>query len=182
MKRRLLLVLVFMLLLPLHAWAALTSAQRATLAADIAANPTLNNQPHNSDGATFIQQFYATTASPNFTVWKTSVPIMQVGNAFDATELGNRTTLENTRLQTLAMYLGSGVNPSLSTVRQFFDDIFSGAGGVNTRTALLALWKRLANRGEKLFATGTGSDVSPATMVVEGTISVIDIMQARGDA
>jgi hypothetical protein len=73
----------------------------------------------------------------------------------------------------------AGVNPSLPDCRQFFDDIFSGAGGTNTRANLLALWKRLATRAEKLYATGTGSDPSPAVMVVEGAISYQDVMIAR---
>jgi hypothetical protein len=71
------------------------------------------------------------------------------------------------------------VNPSIASNRAFFDDVFSGAGGTNTRAALLALWKRLATRGEKLYATGTGSDASPATLVVEGAISARDVEEAR---
>lgn len=63
--------------------------------------------------------------------------------------------------------------------RAFFDDVFSGAGGTNTRAALLVLWKRLATRIEKLFATGTGSDAVPATLVFEGEVSVQDIIEAR---
>jgi hypothetical protein len=57
----------------------------------------------------------------------------------------------------------TGINPSLADRRQFFDDIFSGAGGVNTRANLLALWKELATRAQKLFSTGTGTDAAPAT-------------------
>jgi hypothetical protein len=75
--------------------------------------------------------------------------------------------------------MSAGVNPSLIDVRQMFDDIFSGAGGTNTRANLLALWKRLATRGEKIFATGTGSDPSPGTLTFEGNISYQDVEQAR---
>ena len=91
-------------------------------------------------------------------------------------------SLNATRLQTIALYSPAGINPSMSDRRTFFDDVFSGAGGVNTRAKLLALWKRNANRGEKLFATGAGSDAVPATLVIEGTIAVQDILLARGDA
>lgn len=158
---------------------ALTSTQLTTLKADILANSDLNSQPNTSDGAFEIMRLYNLDASPAFTVWKTNVPIAQVGAAFDAAELGSRTNLDNVRLQTLAMYLSSGVNPSRSGTRQFYDDIFSAAGGANTRAALLVLWKRLAKRGEKLFANGTGSDPSPATLTFEGNISTQDVLNAR---
>jgi hypothetical protein len=158
---------------------ALTPAQLTTLKNDIAADATLNAKPNNSDGAFDIAIAYNTQAVPNFTVWKSNVPINQVGQKFNGTELAGLTQANNARLQTLATYLLAGVNPSLPDCRQFFDDIFSGAGGTNTRANLLALWKRLATRAEKLYATGTGSDPSPAVMVVEGAISYQDVMIAR---
>jgi hypothetical protein len=158
---------------------ALTPAQLTTLKADIAANSDLNSQPNNSDGNLAIANLYNLNASPNFTVWKTNVPIGSIGASFNAAELAGLSTLNNTRLQSLAMYLAAGVNASRADTRAFFDDIFSGAGGVNTRAALLILWKRLAKRGEKLFATGTGSDASPATLVHEGNITPTDVQMAR---
>lgn len=158
---------------------ALTPAQLATLKAAIIADPVLNAFPQNSDGAFEIAKAMNSTASPNFTVWKTNVSINEVGKKFNGTELAGLTSLNNTRLQTLAMFLAAGVNPSLTDNRQFFDDIFSGAGGTNTRANLLALWKRLATRVEKLFATGTGTDALPATLTFEGSISFQDVQAAR---
>lgn len=116
-----------------------------------------------------------TLAVPAFTVWKTQAPIGEVGRTFVAAELAGLSSLNTQRLQNLAAWLSAGVNPSLASVRAFFDDIFSGAGGVNTRVALLALWKRPATRLEKLLATGTGSDAVPATLTVEGTISAQNV-------
>lgn len=158
---------------------ALTSAQLAILKADILATPALAAQPMNSDGAFAIAAYYNSLTSPTFVVWKTSVAITAVGQTFNATELANLSSLNTTRLQNLAAWLAEGVNPSVTGVRQFFDDIFSGAGGTSTRAALLALWKRPATRVEKLFATGTGSDASPATLVYEGALSADDVQQAR---
>ena len=158
---------------------ALTTAQLATLKADILADGTLNAQPNNSDGAFTIAAAYNSAASPNFTVWKTMVSINDVGKKFNGSELAGLTTGNQSRLQTLAAYLASGVNPSLIDNRLFFDDVFSGAGGANTRANLLALWKRLATRGEKLFATGTGSDPSPATLTFEGNLNYQDVLTAR---
>ncbi len=114
-------------------------------------------------------------ASPAFIVWKTMVQLSEVGTSFNGAELATRSTADNTRLQTLAMYLGNGLNPSIIGVRQFFDDIFSGAGGVTTRASLLALWKRLATRAEQILATGTGSNAVPALLTFEGNINNGDI-------
>jgi hypothetical protein len=158
---------------------ALTSAQLVTLKADILADGTLNAFPNNDDGNLAIAAAYNATASPAFTVWKSLVSIQATGQAFNGTELAGLTTANLTRLQTLAQYLDQGYNSALPDVRQFFNDVWSGAGGANTRANLLVLWKRLATRGEKLYATGPGTDPSPATLVFEGQISKTDVNSAR---
>jgi hypothetical protein len=157
----------------------LTNAQLQTLKAAIIADGALNAQPNNSDGNFAIAVAMNQKASPDFTVWKTNVSIGEIGKKFNGTELAGLTTGNQSRLQTIAAFLSAGVNPSLIDNRAFFDDIFSGAGGTNTRANLLALWKRFATRIEKLFATGTGSDVSPATLTFEGTLSYQDVQTAR---
>ncbi len=157
----------------------MTSSQLTTLKADILADPVLSLIDHTST-AGYIQlaAVYNAQASPTFTVWKTNVSIGDVGKNFSSSELGGLTSANLQRLQTLAQYRASGVNPTLATDRAFFDDVFSGAGGTNTRAALLILWKRLATRAEKLFATGTGSDAVPATLSFEGIVSPNDISAA----
>lgn len=128
-------------------------------------------------------------ASPAFTVWKTSVSIGKVGDNLVGTDLAGLSTLNHTRLQTVVTLSAGGVNPSLADRRAFFDDVFSGAGGTLTRAKLLILWKRLATVGEKLFAVGTGTDVSPATLgmrvegdatiYAEGAITIANVSEAR---
>jgi hypothetical protein len=157
----------------------MTPAQLATLKADIAADPTFSALPNNDDTAFYIASQYNIAAAPTFTVWKTSVPISQVGDAMDSTEVAGLTSGNVQRLQVIAQYSGGTVNPSLADRRAGFDDIFSGAGGAITRPKLLALWKRVATRAEKLFATGTGSDAVPAQLTFEGSISGNDVRQAR---
>lgn len=157
----------------------LTLEQSATLRDNIAADGALSVLPNDSDTAFAIAAIYNTAASPAFTVWKTNVSIGEVGRKFNGSELAGLTTGNQSRLQTIAAFLTDGVNPSLIDNRIFFDDVFSGAGGTNTRANLLALWKRLALRIEKLFATGTGSDAAPGTMAFEGQISYADVLEAR---
>lgn len=151
----------------------------ATLKTAIASDATLNALPNNADGNAAIASAFNAAAAPAFTVWKTKVTVTQVGDNIVGTELAGLTTLNLTRLQTIVQMSDAGVNPSLSDRRAFFDDVFSGAGGVATRAKLLALWKRFATRGEKLFATGTGSDAAPATLVIEGNLTTADIEAAR---
>lgn len=142
----------------------LTSSQLTVLKADILANSDLNSIPNTSDGNVAVAALYNAAASPAWTVWKTAVPIGDVGKNINGAELAGLSTLNNTRIQTLCVLLQGGVNPSLSDQRFFWDDIFSGAGGTNTRAALLILWKRTATRVQKLFSTGTGSNAAPATL------------------
>lgn len=158
---------------------ALTTQQLSIVKADILATPELAVQPMNADGHDAIAKYYNTIASPAFIAWKTGVPIGDIGKSFNNTELAGLTTVNHTRLQTLAIYLAGGVNASIASNRAFFDDIFSGAGGVLTRAALLALWKRNAKRIEKLLASGAGSDAVPATLTFEGNVSFQDIEAAR---
>lgn len=158
----------------------LTTAQQSTLKAAVIADATLNAQPHTADGAFAIADALNLQASPVFTVWKTNVPITTVGDNFVGTELAGLSSLNQTRLQTIAQFSLNGINPSLADRRAFFDDVFSGAGGALTRAKLLTLWKRTATRVEKILSTGTGTDVAPATMGYEGTVNYLDVFQAMG--
>ena len=143
----------------------LTSAQLAALRADILADPALSGQPNNSDGNLAVANAYNLAAAPAWTVWRKAVPLAEIAGALNGTELAGLTTGNHTRLQTVVTLINAagGANPSDADQRAFWDDIFSGAGGANTRAALLPLWKKLATRAQKLFSTGTGSDATPAT-------------------
>lgn len=153
----------------------LTSAQKATLKAYILTQSDLLAFYTPGDLSGLAGALNA-SASPTFTVWKTSVSLTQIGDKINGTELAGLTSLNVSRLQVIAQYSDMGVNPSLADRRQFFDDIFSGAGGATTRAQLLVLWKRAATRFEKIFANGAGSDASPATIVVEGAIDYTELI------
>jgi hypothetical protein len=146
----------------------LSPAQLQTLKTAINAVPAWAALPQNSDTAYFIAGELNKTASPAFTVWKNSVTVAEVGKAFNSSEVGSRTTAETSRLQVMQQYSGGTFDPSRADTRAGFDAVFSAAGGVNTRAALLALYKRNATAFEKVYATGTGSDASPATLGVYG--------------
>lgn len=159
----------------------LSPAQMTTLLADIAANTATvvvggvtvqinqigaaGKPPKGTDSAAEVAAWYNTAASPSWTAWRKLVALAEIAGAINGTELAGLSSLNNTRLQTIITLISAagGLNASLADQRQFFDDIFSGSGGTTTRAQLLALWKRLATRLQKLFSSGTGSDASPAT-------------------
>ena len=158
---------------------ALTTQQQATLAAHIAASADMNALPPGSTSALAIADLLNAPASPTFTVWKSAVRKDEVGKAFQASALAAITAGNNDKLANFAAW-NETVYPSRQDQRDFFNDVFSVAAGATTRANLLALWKRTATRGEKIFAVGTGSDASPATLDYEGSISYIDVKDAMG--
>jgi hypothetical protein len=167
----------------------LSSAQLATLKADILADPVLSAEPNTGDGNFNIALAYNLAASPDFWVWRSRVSkaeyIMSTspdGTTFNWTGAGFITRSQGERDAWRELFDAQGnANPSLANVRQAFLDIFSGgtAPAPANRAHLAAVSRRKATRGEKLFATGTGSTASPATMGFEGMIVVTDVQNAR---
>jgi hypothetical protein len=161
-----------------------TTAQKQALKADILADPALEPRfrANDPDGLQMIADAYNAPASPAFVVFKKAQPpvrVEEIGDAIDATELDNLTSVKLQRLQTFAAYSGGTINPSTQDRRDFYDKVFAGTDGTVTRPRLAALWRRNATRAEKLFATGTGTTASPATMTYEGPVSVADVLNAR---
>ena len=169
----------------------LTTAQKIALKNAIAADLILAAFPNTSDGnfdlansATGLRAL----ASPTFTVWKTSVSIDDVTRAdnFDWTRVDNLSV----GLARCWEWMFDGtntINPSKANVRAGIDNVWKGtAADLNVRAVVYGVCKRAANKMEQIFATGTGSDASPATMGVdadgrtlEGTLTPQDIADAR---
>lgn len=155
----------------------LTPSQYTTLKNHITASSDLNSIPAGSDGDVQIAALMNAQASPAFTVWKTSVPVADVKDTLNYTTFIGRSGAER---EAFAFMLSNHViNPSRPNIRQGVADIFSGAGGSDQRDAFLVLFKRLATRAEKLFATGTGSNAVPANLTFEGQLSYTDVGIAR---
>jgi len=165
----------------------LTSAQLVILKTDIAADPVLAAYPNTADGNFAIAAAYNLPASPEFIVWRTAVPQSDFTDLTSAEATTWSWTAYIARSQGerdgwARMFAANGsVNAARANVRQAFLDIFSGTqnNAPAQRTHCAAIAKRAATRAEKLFASGTGSTASPATMSVEGTLSYQDIEEAR---
>lgn len=155
----------------------LTPAQKATLLADIQANPeaTTLHTDGNLDG---LANYYNSLASPDFIVWKSTLSrheiltqVSSTGTQFQWAAGAYITRSQGERDAFREMFNDTGtVNPAQATMQAAFADIFSGTGGAGNRAHILAMSKRKASRIEKVFATGTGTDAAPATMTIEGPV------------
>lgn len=165
---------------------ALTPAQLATLKAAILADPALNAQPMNSDGAFAIAVAMNTTATPNFFVWDQLVPqsrIMQ--NGFDWVRVDNLSIGKARIWEWLFDNDQKAIDANKANVRAGIAECWKGTAADNAvRFTVFQHCQRLATRGEKLFATGLGTTtdadgVGPASLVVVGSISYQDVEAAR---
>jgi hypothetical protein len=165
----------------------LTSAQKLVIRNAIAADPVLAALPNNSDGSVEIAAALNLDASPDFWVYKTRLAREDVvggtsgdGTTFTWAGAGYITRAQGERDAFSEIFALGSCNPSMPNVRAAFTDIFSGTGNAAAnRTHIANVQRRKASRFEKLFATGTGSTASPATLVLEGPISYQEIDEAR---
>lgn len=160
----------------------LTQAQALALKADIIADPAFASVPPNSDGAFTIAAAYNQPATPAFLVWRTSVTqdeIMQ--NGFDWVQVDNLSVGKARIWEWLFANEGRVMNPSKPNVRAGIDECWKGTVAMlAVRAIIYGHCKRNASRAEKLFATGAGSDASPATMAFTGDLSYQDVLTATG--
>lgn len=159
----------------------LTPAQLQLVKAAILADPTLSAQPNTAAGNLVIANALHTEASPAFVVWRSSVTRDEITqNGFTWTEVDNL-TVGKARIWDWLFENSSGTcNPSKPNVQAGIIECWSGtAGKVAVQAAVFVHCKRNASRLEKIFATGTGTTLSPAVMGYEGTITTDEIEQAR---
>jgi hypothetical protein len=158
----------------------LSVAQLTTLKADMAADGTLSQLPQNSDSADAIAGVYNLLSAPDFWAWRTIVPAAEyrgtggiVWTEVDALTVGKARIFE-----WLTGNLTLPINAADSNVRGGITDAF--AAGTTTRANLILMGRRKLTRAEKLYATGTGSTASPATMApgAEGPLSIANILAA----
>jgi hypothetical protein len=160
----------------------MTPEQLATLRAAILAETDPEFVEYRTSGATgAMAGWFNEVASPAFVVFKRSVPVDDVGLTISYVALAAMTDANQGQLVRFTQLNPTSFDPSKADIRSFFNNTFGGAlggAGQATRNAMEALYRRDALRGEKLFATGTGSFAAPANLVFEGTVSNDDIVQA----
>ena len=166
---------------------ALTPAQQVTLKAAIIADPILDAEPNNSDGAFAIAAALNVEAVPAYIVWRTAIDESEItakvsdeATSWSWTSYIARSDGERDAWGRMFSISGT-IDASLPNVRQAMADIFSGgaSGAAGQRAHLLACGKRNATRAEKIFATGAGTQGSPSTMEFEGALAYQDVQAAR---
>jgi hypothetical protein len=147
----------------------LTDAQKVTIKADILANAdTL--AAYNIGNLDALEKLYNAAAAPAFTVWRSVLTSEQARAAVSGGDgLAQLDNLTAGKRDSLLWLFDGNTQPANAAQR---DAITNLCGTQNVlKAAILAAQKRTASRIEKLFATGTGSDASPATLMVEGPVS-----------
>jgi hypothetical protein len=154
----------------------LTPAQLATLKAAILAETDAAFVSARTNGQTpLMASFYNEPSA--FVVRRSRVMSSEIGPALNYVAVSNLTTLNRDRATTFVVLNPDFFAPT-ADVEAYFETTFGGTlggEGANTRAALQALWRRFAKRGERLYATGTGTTPSPGALVYEGDITDADI-------
>jgi len=158
--------------------ATLTDAQLATFKADIIANTNQAVIDALAGGANNAIAEWYSGDTVDYWAYRNLVPIDEVSTAIELDDVANMTTGDNEKLKTFYVIRQGGVFADKASDRTGFNDIFSAAAGDDSQQALIALWKRLANELEKIFATGTGTNGTPSTLAVVGDCSLQNVRDA----
>lgn len=98
---------------------------------------------------------------------------------FDWTQVDNLTTGQGRIWDLLFDTQTKTINPSEPGKRSAITECWKGtAGKVAVATFIFSKCKRQALRGEKVFATGTGTEASPGTLTAEGLVTAQNISDA----
>lgn len=161
---------------------ALTPAQLTTLKAAILAETDATfvamRQAENDDG---MAAFFNAEAAPAYVLWRSAVTqdeIMQ--NGFDWARVDNLSVGKARIWEWLFDNQARSFNPSKENVRAGIDATWVGTVADSAvRAAVYLHCKRKAKRGEKVFATGVGTDAAPSVTTFEGNLRPQDVSDAR---
>lgn len=156
----------------------LSPQQQSTLKTYIETDPMfaaiLSGPGANGDKAADIAKLLNKNAVPDFIVWKILVSADEWAQAvLEGGGAAQLDALTGSKRDSLLWAISRPLNPSVANVRAGLDDF---CGSQNTlKAAIVAIQKRQANYVEKLFSTGTGTMVSPATMTITGTLDGAEV-------
>jgi len=154
----------------------LTTEQLATLKAAILAETDAAFVEYRTQGATgAMAAFYNELASPAFYVWRKSYTADLIADAIDngITQLD---ALTASKRDSLLWWANRQHDMTLAASQAAVNDL---CGSQNTlKAAVLDGGKRKLLKGERLYATGTGSLAAPGATTYEGSINNDDIVRA----
>ena len=185
----------------------LTTAQQTIIRNAVNADGTLNQKPHNTDGAYDIAAALNLTDASNTSVWWTATPADNLFNAITwasytpndapdgtATWTNRCLAAQTKQINLQIMLVRQTINMANTTTRAGLRDAVilvptgaggamvapGGASGVTTLTACIR--PTYATRAEKLLTLGpsTTGTVTADVLAFEGNLSYPDVMQAMG--
>ena len=159
---------------------ALTSTQLTQLKAVALADPTAAAFLIAGNDTELAAWFNAPTI-PDFWAYRKSIPVGEIGTTVNYKAIAAMTTANLDRVNNF-LNMNKDRFTGRDDIKTFLNDTFSGTldgEGQNTRNALDVMLRRLANRFERTFATGTGTTLAPGAPVEEGTIDTNTAAQIR---
>jgi hypothetical protein len=134
----------------------MTTAQIATLKADILSRPNLWANGTQQIGNEEVAAFYNSTASPVVNVWKPEVTVQELNSAIAWSDMVLLT--QEKQLTYQSMIWNFKIDMTDAQVRSGIDTIFGNPS--SSRTGILNVGKRSATYFEALFATGGATKIS----------------------
>lgn len=126
-----------------------------------------------------LRDYLNAPASPAFIVWRSSVSQDEIMlNGFDWARVDNLGVGKARIWEWLFDNANKAINPSKANVRAGIDQTWAGPpADLAVRASVYVHCKRAATLAEKMTATGTGSDASPANLNIDGELSDQDVNQ-----
>jgi hypothetical protein len=161
----------------------LTTAQLQILKGDINTNPDPTFAAYRAAGnAGQMAEWY--NVDSTFVVFKPAELTTAIGDVISYVAVAALTDANVNKLNLFYTTQPQDFEPSHADQRQYLADVFSGAlggAGQATRDALDALYRRAAQKGEKLYCTGTGTTVTPGALnaTAQGDITTQNILDAQ---
>lgn len=173
----------------------MTPAQITSLRAKVLLDQTAVAMMQDRD-TTSLRDYLNAPASPAYKVWRSSTDAATVSDSVVWSSLTPNDTADGTAAFTnralvcqakqinlqILLQGQTQINSAKSNIRAGFQDALtnvpSGAGGAPVNAgwpAVKAAMTRAATLAEKLVATGTGSDGSPANLDIDGELSDQDV-------
>ena len=153
----------------------MTPSQLATLKAAIQAESDASFVQYRNEGNTGMMADWFNQQHATFIVWKNTVSAEEImSNGFVWTAVDALTAGKARIWEWMTRY--GNINPSKANIRQGLADCFGAASAM--ALAVMPHLRRGCTRGERVFATGTGTDANPGVMGYEGMIDNDDVVAA----
>lgn len=127
-----------------------------------------------------VVQWLNTIAAPEFWCWRTGVTLDEIMlNGFDWVQVDNLSAGKARIWEWLFNNESRSINPSKGNIRAGIAECWKGSAAMlAVQAAVLGHCKRAITNGERIYATGTGTEAVPGQFGYEGEITSTDVGMA----